>query len=115
MRRIVDTALYGNEYSISNVFEDITSSIFKNKINNQISTFRKNLQTEYVNKLIDVSGLKKENKKTYDYISQATAFSTLNIVKKHLKRMKKKKGMAEHVEFLEHKILSALNNYRTQK
>ena len=115
LRRIVDTALYGNEYSISNVFEDITSSIFKNKTNNQISTFRKNLQTEYVNKLIDVSGLKKENKKTYDYISQATAFSTLNIVKKHLKRMKKKKGMAEHVEFLEHKILSALNNYRTQK
>tara|TARA_R110002072_G_scaffold282761_2_gene445924 strand:- start:19367 stop:21931 length:2565 start_codon:yes stop_codon:yes gene_type:complete len=52
LNRIVDTKLYGNEYDISKVFQDLTDAIFKADIAGSVNTFRQNLQLNYTNTLI---------------------------------------------------------------
>jgi len=71
--RISDTALYGNEYSLSQFMEDLTASIFvKSEEANSISH---NLQIEYVNQLIVIAGLNKASK--YDNLAKTAALYQL--------------------------------------
>lgn len=71
--RISDTALYGNEYSLSQFMEDLTASIFvKSEEANSISH---NLQIEYVNQLIAIAGLSKASK--YDNLTKTAALYQL--------------------------------------
>jgi len=71
--RISDTALYGNEYSLTQFMEDLTASIFvKSKDANSISH---NLQIEYVNQLIAIAGLSKASK--YDNLAKTAALYQL--------------------------------------
>ena len=71
--RISDTALYGNEYSLSQFMEDLTASIFvKSEEANSISH---NLQIEYVNQLIAIAGLSKASK--YDNLAKTAALYQL--------------------------------------
>ena len=71
--RISDTALYGNEYSLTQFMEDLTASIFvKSKDANSISH---NLQIEYVNQLIAIAGLGKASK--YDNLAKTAALYQL--------------------------------------
>ncbi|MBH0069216.1 zinc-dependent metalloprotease [Pseudoalteromonas sp. NZS100] len=72
--RISDTALYGNEYSLTQFMEDLTASIFvKSKDANSISH---NLQIEYVNQLIAIAGLGKASK--YDNLAKTAALYQLS-------------------------------------
>jgi len=71
--RISDTALYGNEYSLTQFMEDLTASIFvDSKTANSISH---NLQIEYVNQLIAIAGLEKASK--YDNLAKTAALYQL--------------------------------------
>ncbi len=71
--RISDTALYGNEYSLTQFMEDLTANIFvKSKDANSISH---NLQIEYVNQLIAIAGLRKASK--YDNLAKTAALYQL--------------------------------------
>ena len=71
--RITDTALYGNEYSLTQFMEDLTASIFvKSKDANSISH---NLQIEYVNQLIAIAGLGKASK--FDNLAKTAALYQL--------------------------------------
>ncbi|KHM44874.1 hypothetical protein PL71_18380 [Pseudoalteromonas distincta] len=71
--RISDTALYGNEYSLTQFMEDLTASIFvKSKDANSISH---NLQIEYINQLIAIAGLGKASK--YDNLAKTAALYQL--------------------------------------
>ncbi|CAN0598669.1 unnamed protein product, partial [Laminaria digitata] len=52
MGRIVDSQLYGNEYSINEMLSDLTNAIFVADLRGPVSTTRQNLQTEYVEQLL---------------------------------------------------------------
>ncbi len=71
LQRMSDTALYGNEYALNDLMEDLTSAVFAADKSTDVTTHRQNLQHEYVNRLITISGLKTSSK--YDYLSRAAA------------------------------------------
>ncbi len=55
MQRITDSELYGNQYKLSEMLNDLTTAIFKADMAGKVNSFRQNLQTEYVNMLIEIS------------------------------------------------------------
>src|SRR5690625_5957755 len=52
LQRITDSGLYGNEYSLADVMGDLTSAIFDADAGRSVNSFRRNLQTEYVGRLL---------------------------------------------------------------
>ena len=112
LQRIIDTQIYGNKYFIAEVFNDLTNAIFIADIKGTVNTFRRNLQTEYVSRLVDIVGTGKGKTSNYDYISQAVAFSNLKTINKMVsKRSGKDEGTRQHRDFLHHKITLTLDKH----
>ncbi|HIP31298.1 MAG TPA: DUF5117 domain-containing protein [Crocinitomicaceae bacterium] len=80
LNRIVDSKLYGNEYDISQVFQELTDAIFKSDINGNVNTFRQNLQISYTNSLIAM--LVGPRSKRYANIPQSHAVYFLGKIQK---------------------------------
>ncbi|AXV66710.1 MULTISPECIES: zinc-dependent metalloprotease [Pseudoalteromonas] len=74
MLRISDSAMYGNEYSLSQFMDDLTASIFVDS--KKANSLSHNLQIEYVNQLIAIAGLGKASK--HDNLAKAAALYQLN-------------------------------------
>ena len=109
LKRLSDSQLYGNEYTLNEMLNDLTNAVFQEDSKTVVNTFRQNLQAEYVNRLITISGLKKES--SYDYLSQASALKNLkDILKLISKRSRTNSETNIHRDFLEHKILTALDH-----
>ncbi len=54
--RILDSALYGNEYPLTHVMHDLTDAIMNAKeLATPVNTYRQNLQHEYLTRLISVT------------------------------------------------------------
>ena len=70
MRRLVNSSLYGNRYMPDEVLADLNGAIFV--MGEKPDTFKKNLQSTYVNLLI--TGF---NESKYDEISKAAVYSAL--------------------------------------
>jgi hypothetical protein len=51
LKRVSDSALYGNTYTIGEVFNDMTDAVFQADAKGNVNSFRRNLQTEYVIRL----------------------------------------------------------------
>ncbi|WP_440056292.1 zinc-dependent metalloprotease (plasmid) [Pseudoalteromonas sp. T1lg65] len=86
LERIVDTELYGNDYTLEQVFADLTNAIFKKDSSSNVNSFRQNLQREYVERLIRIAN---QGKST----SQQTAYALARHQLVQIKRMiAKKKG-----------------------
>ena len=51
LKRLVDTALYGNEYPLDEMLPDLTAAIFAADQDTSVNAFRRNLQAEYVDRL----------------------------------------------------------------
>ena len=112
LKRLSDSQLYGNEYTLNEMLNDLTNAVFQEDSKTAVNTFRQNLQAEYVNRLITIAGLQKES--SYDYLSQASALKNLKDVLKLIsKRSRPNTATNIHRDFLEHKILTALDH--TQK
>ncbi len=73
LKRISDTSLYGNEYSLNEVLSDLTSAIFTKE-----STLSHNVQVEYVKRLSAITGLAKSSK--YDNLAKAAALGQLQAI-----------------------------------
>jgi hypothetical protein len=74
-KRITDSRLYGNEYELAAVMNDLTDAVFSGDLRGNVNTFRQNLQLDYVGRLLAmVSG---ESKSAYDNIAQSTALYNL--------------------------------------
>jgi hypothetical protein len=50
-QRLVDSELYGNKYSLSEMMTDLNSAIFSEDISGNVNSYRQNLQIEYTNML----------------------------------------------------------------
>ncbi|WP_445428819.1 zinc-dependent metalloprotease [Alishewanella sp. HL-SH05] len=74
LQRISDSALYGNEYSLTRFMKDLTDSIFVDP--RKATSVSHNLQVEYVKRLIAAAGLEKPS--DYDNLAKAAALLQLN-------------------------------------
>ena len=85
LKRISDTELYGNTYTLSEMMNDLTTACFSADAGSNVNTMRINLQTEYTKRLISIvhnKGLK------YDHASVAISFENLNKIKKYASKLK---------------------------
>ncbi|MFT5368389.1 MAG: hypothetical protein ACI8V2_003353, partial [Candidatus Latescibacterota bacterium] len=73
-KRIVDSALYGNQYTLSDLMADLTDAVFKSDIESTVNSFRQNLQVEYVQQLSKI--ITPDN--DHGYPSRAVALHTLS-------------------------------------
>ena len=73
LKRISDTSLYGNEYSLNEVLTDLTGAIFVDK--KKANSLNHNIQIEYVKRLIDIAGVNKPSK--HDNLAKTAALGQL--------------------------------------
>ena len=74
LRRVENSALYGNEYSIDEVVGDLSKQIFFGDLRGDISAYRQRLQTMYVEELIYIM-----DNEDYYYSSTAEAVAHQNL------------------------------------
>ena len=82
LKRITDTELYGNEYPLVEVFEDLTNAVFKADARGSVNSFRRNLQVEYVDRLAMMAS--EEGASKYHSTAQALAVLTLSELREQL-------------------------------
>lgn len=81
LKRVSDSALYGNEYSLNQLLSDLTNGIFNADLRTEVNTYRQNLQVEYVKRLLKIV----DKKSSYDYLSQAAALAQLATLERKMK------------------------------
>ena len=102
MKRLTDSAQYGNEYLPNEVLEDIFNGIF---VPREIpGTFKMNLQSAYVDGLIAAM-----DDGSYDEISRAAIFSSLNKIKNFTNSAYGNDMVKGHFDYLNWKINDALD------
>src|SRR3546814_19790559 len=57
LARISNSSLYGNEYAVTDVMQDLTTNIFAADLGGNVNLIRQNLQTDYVRELIGLLGI----------------------------------------------------------
>jgi hypothetical protein len=72
MKRMTDSRTYGNEYTVADVTDDLTSAIFDEDSGGNVNTFRQNLQIEYTQRLIGILG-----SDSHDTIAKSAALYNL--------------------------------------
>jgi len=80
LKRITDSRLYGNKYSVVDMMTDLTNACFKEDIAGNVNTFRQNLQVEYVKSLCDIANINKNNS-PYDNVARSAAIGQLKSIK----------------------------------
>lgn len=108
MKRITDSRLYGNQYDLAMLMDDLNAAIFAADAKANISTQRQNLQLEYVNRLAAM--VKGDKKAAYDFPSQSIALLQLDGIRQRLRGQRK--GNTEtraHRRHLQFVIDSALD------
>ncbi len=73
LRKIIDSELYGNKYSLAKFMTDLNRAIFNSDIRSSVNTFRQNLQIEYTNYLITIY------KSNQGFPNHAKAMAYLNL------------------------------------
>ena len=104
LARISDSSLYGNQYSVYEVLDDLTTSIFEEDLNTEVSSIRRNLQTTYVRRLITILG-----QDYYDEFATAAAYNSLRDIEKMMKRSSSHKPTQAHRKLIHWIIDSGLN------
>jgi len=80
LRRISNTSLYGNSYSVAEVMGDLVNGIFKADLIGKVNMQRQYLQTYFVKEIIEIADVN-DPKNNYDDISRAAARQTLKKIK----------------------------------
>lgn len=104
MQRITDASMYGNEYKLDEMMNDLTAAIINDDLTGKVSTIRQNLQVEYVTQLANVM-----NDRGYDHVSTGNALAQLQSIKKKMATAFSPDGLTKahraHVIFLIDKAL----------
>jgi hypothetical protein len=75
LQRITNSRMYGNNYSVADLFADLNKSLFAADIMTNVNVYRQYLQTTYVESLLSIL----DDQTQYDEIAKAAA---LNAVQK---------------------------------
>jgi hypothetical protein len=84
LQRITDTQSYGNEYSVVEMLGDLTAAVFAADLGGDVSSFRQNLQIEYVRRLLDI--VDKQAGARYDNVARGVALDRLRWVESQMTR-----------------------------
>ena len=100
MKRLVNSALYGNQYMPDEVLSDLNKSIFIQ--GEEPDTFKRNLQSTYVDLLIE--GFENGD---YDQVSKAEIFKTINDIHSFARKNKMRSAHYDFIYFKIDKLLKA--------
>jgi hypothetical protein len=76
MQRLVNSRMYGNQYSATDVLSDLVKNVFDADLNSNVNIYRQYLQTAFVKNLVQLV-----ETPTVDEISKASALYTLRKLK----------------------------------
>ncbi|HEX9782811.1 MAG TPA: zinc-dependent metalloprotease [Opitutaceae bacterium] len=83
LKRLSDTRAYGNAYTLAGMLSDLTAAVFEDDMTGEVNTYRQNLQTEFVNRLLAI--LKPgSGGPGYDYLAQSMALNRLRRIERQL-------------------------------
>ncbi len=82
MKRLTDSRLYGNEYSVAEMLGDLTDAIFEEDLKGPVNTYRQNLQMQYVQRLTGILF----GAQGYDQISQSAAHYNLRRIERMMRQ-----------------------------
>ena len=102
--RLSDTGLYGNTYSVDEMIGDLTKAIFSGDPKNQVSTIRRNLQVNYVRRLIEIM-----SQDYYDELSTTAVYKSLRDIQKISRKSSLHSPTKSHRKYLNWIISSALD------
>lgn len=111
LQRIVDTSLYGNEYPIESVMGDLTDAIFAADQKGSVNSFRRNIQADYVEKLIAIAGLESASK--FNHMAKASALYELKEVQEIVERSRGDQATKVHRAYLNDRIERAFHKSRS--
>ena len=83
LQRISNSRLYGNEYSVAQVMNDINAAIFDDDLSGNVNVYRQYLQTAFVKGAASILDPKTPG---YDDVARAGALATLKSVRAKLGR-----------------------------
>ena len=78
MQRITNSRLYGNQYSVADVLNDLTTGIFSADLKTNVNVCRQYLQTSFVKNLLNIQDPKTS---MYDDVAKAGALNALKKIK----------------------------------
>jgi hypothetical protein len=102
LKRMTDSRLYGNKYTVMEMMNDLTNACFREDQAGNVSPVRQNLQIDYVRRLVNVA-VPKETSGT-DYVSRSAALAQL----KSIRRMASQPNPAASSETTAHREHIAL-------
>ncbi|HXZ67406.1 MAG TPA: zinc-dependent metalloprotease, partial [Alphaproteobacteria bacterium] len=73
LARLTNSRSYGGAYSVNALLNDLTDAIFLSDMNGNVNTFRQDLQTRYVERLVSIINSNSTRVQIYDPITRATA------------------------------------------
>ncbi len=79
MTRITDSTLYGNDYPLAEVMNDLTRAVFSADMAGEVNAFRQALQLDYVGRLIGI--VDPANAGGYDHPSRSLALHNLQRIR----------------------------------
>lgn len=102
-KRILDSALYGNEVPLSQVMSSLTQAIFEGDPATGPDSLRQDLQSEYVDRLLRIV-----NSSSYLPAAQATAYGQIEAIRAKLDAAPLQ-ATPTHTAFLKYKIKRGLD------
>jgi hypothetical protein len=109
LQRITNSRLYGNEYSVADMLNDLNAGIFSADLRGNVNVYRQGLQTAYVKMLLNIVTDKYGQ---YDEIAKA---ASLNAVKKIKSMMATAVSPNEETKALRGNIIYLINEALEKK
>ena len=112
LKRMTDSRLYGNEYSVTAMLGDLSGAVFADDLRGSVNTIRQNLQLEYVDRLLGIveSGRGGANGPSpYDVPSRAAAYQQLQAIDGMMAKARNANAeTTAHRDYLRYQIKSRL-------
>ncbi len=103
--RILDTSLYGNAYSLSELLSDLTAAIFDADENAQVSTLRQQLQREYVEALLAMAVI--DSGTAHNHVARGQAWYVLDQLRVRLAKLVARPPVADQATLAHRSALIA--------
>lgn len=108
LQRISDSRLYGNDYELTQMLDQLTGAIFDADMRGSVNSIRQNLQVEYVQRLVSIWRGKKAQ--SVSNLARSAVFSELEKLAKELSGKRRgdaaTKAHRRHLLFLVDRALS---------
>ncbi|SMF03832.1 protein of unknown function [Alteromonadaceae bacterium Bs31] len=104
--RLVDSAQYGNQFTLEELFVSLTDAIFKDDMKGEVNSYRQNLQLDFTQRLINIV-----KGKDHSSVAQSMALNRLHWVEKAMKKnLRGSLATKAHREHILYRINKALEN-----